>query len=99
VAAAIGVSRRYLHRLFEEESQSFRDALVALRIEACVAAFQDGAQAAKTIAEIAYSAGYADISQFNRHFRRLRGETPSAFRRAALREAANDGPHLAGRAA
>ena len=57
---------------------------MALRIEACLAAFGDENQVEKTIAEIAYSAGYADISQFNRHFRRLRGETPSASRRAAL---------------
>jgi len=83
VAAAVGVSRRYLHRLYAGNGRSFREELIALRIEACLAAFQDEAQADKTIAEIAYCAGYADISQFNRHFRRLRGETPSALRRAA----------------
>jgi AraC-like DNA-binding protein len=83
VAAAVGVSRRYLHRLYAEDGRTFRDELIALRIEACLAAFRDAAQADKTIAEIAYAAGYADISQFNRHFRRLKGGTPSALRRAA----------------
>jgi AraC-like DNA-binding protein len=83
VARAVGVSRRYLHRLYAEAGRSFREELIALRIAACLAAFRDGAQADRTIAEIAYAAGYADISQFNRHFRRLNGETPSALRRAA----------------
>jgi AraC-like DNA-binding protein len=92
VAAAVGVSRRYLHRLYAEDGRSFRDELVGLRIQACLDAFMDEDQVEKTIAEIAYSAGYADISQFNRHFRRLQGQTPSASRRAALDRRARDEP-------
>jgi len=88
VAEAVGVSRRYLHRIYAEEKRSFRGELVALRIEACVKAFLDEQQAERTIAEIAFSAGYADISQFNRHFRRLKGATPSAVRKAALADLA-----------
>ncbi|HEY3798268.1 MAG TPA: AraC family transcriptional regulator [Caulobacteraceae bacterium] len=84
VARAVGVSRRYLHRLFAEEQLSFREELIALRIEACMKAFLDENQADKTIAEIAFAAGYADISQFNRHFRKLKGATPSALRREAM---------------
>jgi AraC-like DNA-binding protein len=102
VAAAVGVSRRYLHRLFAQHGRSFRDELIALRIEACVQAFLDESQAGRTIAEIAFAAGYADISQFNRHFRRLRGATPSDLRRGARArqapEAIDDGRRL-GRAA
>jgi AraC-like DNA-binding protein len=84
VARAIGVSRRYLHKLFALETRSFRQELIALRIEACLKAFADKQQAGKTIAEIAFAAGYTDISQFNRHFRRLRGTTPSSTRQALL---------------
>jgi AraC-like DNA-binding protein len=84
VAAAVGVSRRYLHRLYTDDGRSFRGELIGLRIEACVRAFSDESQVDKTIAEIAFSAGYADISQFNRHFRRLKGATPSELRRASL---------------
>ncbi len=90
VAQAVGVSRRYLHRIYAEEGRSFREELIALRIEACLRAFLDEGQADKTIAEIAFAAGYADISQFNRHFRRLKGETPSALRRAGLERLAAD---------
>jgi AraC-like DNA-binding protein len=92
VAEALGISRRYLYRLLSEEGRTFRGELLGIRMEACVRAFRDGQQAEKTIAEIAYSVGYADISLFNRHFRKLRGETPSAARRAAsLSLAASEG--------
>jgi AraC-like DNA-binding protein len=87
-AEAIGVSRRYLHRLFTDAGRSFRRDLIALRIEACLKAFADPLQAGKTIAEIAYGAGYTDISQFNRHFRRLHGATPREVRRSLSAPAA-----------
>jgi AraC-like DNA-binding protein len=82
VAEALGLSRRYVHKLYAQEGRSFRQDLVGLRIEACLKAFQDDKQVGKTIAEIAFAAGYTDISQFNRHFRRLKGATPSDIRGA-----------------
>jgi AraC-like DNA-binding protein len=81
-AEALGLSRRYVHKLYAQEGRSFRQDLVALRIEACLRAFTDEKQVDKTIADIAYAAGYTDISQFNRHFRKLKGDTPSSVRRA-----------------
>lgn len=88
VAKAVGISRRYLHKLFTEAGRSFRAELVNLRIEACLRVFADEKQAGKTIADVAFAAGYTDISQFNRHFRRIHGETPSAARRALAARAA-----------
>jgi len=82
VAEALGLSRRYVHKLYAQEGRSFRQDLIALRIEACLRAFTDEQQVGKTIADIAYAAGYTDISQFNRHFRKLKGDTPSNVRRA-----------------
>ena len=82
VAEALSLSRRYVHKIYAQEGRSFRQDLIALRIEACLKAFQDDKQAGKTIAEIAFAAGYTDISQFNRHFRKLKGATPSTIRRA-----------------
>jgi AraC-like DNA-binding protein len=100
VADAVGISRRYLHRLYAEDGRSFRQELIGLRMEACLKAFLDAGQAEKTIAEIAFAAGYADISQFNRHFRRLKGATPSALRRAAQAEMlATDARPVRGRTA
>lgn len=80
-ADALGFSRRYVHKLYAQEGRSFRQELVALRIEACLRAFTDEKQGSKTIADIAFAAGYTDISQFNRHFRKLKDDTPSAVRR------------------
>jgi AraC-like DNA-binding protein len=37
------------------------------------------------IAELAFDAGFGDLSTFNHRFRRLLGTTPSAFRARALR--------------
>jgi AraC-like DNA-binding protein len=93
-ADALGLSRRYVHKLYSQESRSFRQELIALRIEACLRAFTDEKQSGKTIADIAFAAGYTDISQFNRHFRKLKGETPSAVRRvlAASLGKARKGP-------
>ncbi|MGA0603304.1 helix-turn-helix domain-containing protein [Caulobacter sp. KR2-114] len=84
VAEALGLSRRYVHKLYAQEGRSFRQDLIGLRIEACLRAFTDEQQAGKTIADIAYAAGYTDISQFNRHFRKLKGDTPSNVRRALV---------------
>jgi AraC-like DNA-binding protein len=80
-ADALGLSRRYVHKLYAQDGRSFRQELIALRIEACLRAFADEKQSGKTIADIAFAAGYTDISQFNRHFRKLKGDTPSAVRR------------------
>ncbi len=88
VARAVGISRRYLHKLFTEAGRSFRTELVNLRIEACLKVFADEKQAGKTIADVAFAAGYTDISQFNRHFRRIHGETPSTARRDLAARAA-----------
>ena len=73
---------------------------MGLRIDACARAFLDDSQAGKTIAEIAFAAGYTDISQFNRHFRRIKGQTPSELRKAAMVQAASaDDIRRLGRAA
>jgi AraC-like DNA-binding protein len=84
VASAVGVSRRYLHKLFERHHRTFRAALIDLRIDACTRAFLDESQVDKSIAEIAFAVGYTDMSEFNRHFRRRHGAPPKTFRRAAL---------------
>jgi AraC family transcriptional regulator, positive regulator of tynA and feaB len=45
------------------------------------------AQHGKTIAEIAYAAGFRDISYFNRLFKRSLGMAPREFRRAMTTKA------------
>jgi AraC-like DNA-binding protein len=79
-AEALQISVRYLHKLMIASGRSFRGELTQLRLEACRAALADPFRAGETIAEIAFSAGFNDLSQFNRHFRAAFGATPSAAR-------------------
>ena len=61
--------------------RSFREALTELRLEAARQAFAANGAPRQTIADIAISVGFNDLSQFNRHFRNAYGMTPRAARR------------------
>ncbi len=84
-ADALQISVRYLHKLMIQSGRSYREELTRLRLEACRAALADPFRASETIAEIAFSAGFNDLSQFNRHFRAAFGITPSSVRIAGAR--------------
>ncbi len=83
-AEALQISVRYLHKLMIASGRSFREELTRLRLEACRAALSDPFRSSETIAEIAFSAGFNDLSQFNRHFRTAFGVTPSKARVDAI---------------
>ncbi len=83
-AEALQISVRYLHKLMIQAGRSFREELTRLRLEACRAALTDAFRGGETIAEIAFSAGFNDLSQFNRHFRAAFGMTPSRARADAV---------------
>lgn len=83
VARRQKVSPRYIQRLFAAEGTSFSDHLRALRLEDARARLD--AAAPQTIADIAFAAGFGDVSSFNRAFRRRYGLTPSQVRAEALR--------------
>lgn len=77
VAAAFGISERYVHKLFARGGESFSDVMRAIRLDACARDLAGG----RPIGAIAYEAGFSDLSYFNRTFRARFGETPSAWRR------------------
>lgn len=81
VAARLGISARYVHRLFEEEGLSFSAYVQRLRMDQVRGRLVDPRHAHRRIAELAFEAGFRDLSTFNRAFRRYYGETPSATRR------------------
>jgi AraC-like DNA-binding protein len=83
-ADALQISVRYLHKLMIQSGRSFREELTRLRLEACRAVLADPFRQGETIAEIAFSAGFNDLSQFNRHFRAAFGVTPSRARNQAI---------------
>jgi AraC-like DNA-binding protein len=75
------LSARSLHRLFVKHSgESVSDYLCRLRIgRACMRLVESDA----TVSLIAYEVGLANLANFNRHFRRVRQTTPTAYREAA----------------
>jgi AraC-like DNA-binding protein len=82
LAARFRCSERYVHRLFATTGRSVGEHVNEKRIAACTRRLLDHNSAHKTIAEIAFAAGFRDISHFNRLFKRCNGLAPREFRRA-----------------
>ena len=83
LAANFRCSERYVHRLFATTGRSVGEHVNEKRISVCTRSLLDHNSAHMTIAEIAFTAGFRDISHFNRLFKRCNGLTPREFRRVA----------------
>jgi AraC-like DNA-binding protein len=88
VATYLGVTPRYIHLLFETEGLSCNKFIVERRLERAYEMLFDSQHSDRTITAIAFTAGFSDLSHFNRAFRRLFGMTPSDVRHAG-RDAGN----------
>jgi AraC-like DNA-binding protein len=84
VADTLGLSRRYVQQLLEETGKSFTEHLTERRLERAFAMLADRRCLHLAIIDIAFAAGFGDVSHFNRVFRRRYGETPSGVRAAAI---------------
>jgi AraC family transcriptional regulator, positive regulator of tynA and feaB len=82
-------SERYVHKLFAGTGRSVGEHVNDRRIAACTHDLLDSRRKT-TIAEIAFAAGFRDISHFNRLFKRSAGASPREFRRAAAETAHED---------
>jgi AraC-like DNA-binding protein len=82
-AAQLNISARYLHRMLEPTGRTFSEHLIKCRLERAAAMLSDPNSAHLRIGDIASRVGFADISHFNRSFRRAYGETPRSLRNAA----------------
>lgn len=80
IATALGLSERYLQRLFEEHGQTISELIMATRLDAVRRSLGAAASRHLSTAGIATACGFSDISSFNRSFRRAYGETPTAVR-------------------
>jgi AraC-like DNA-binding protein len=80
VAVHLGVTPRYIHMLFENETESFSEFLLAQRLTHVHQALTDQRFAGRSISTIAFDSGFSDLSSFNRAFRRRFGMTPSEVR-------------------
>ena len=75
-------SQRYVHKLFSTTGRSVGEHINGQRILVCTRNLLDHAHRRATVAEIAFNAGFRDISHFNRLFKRSTGLAPREFRRA-----------------
>jgi AraC-like DNA-binding protein len=82
VAARHGVTRRYVHKLFESEGITFTQFILHHRLDRAHRLLRDQRFVSRNITTIAYDVGFSDLSYFNRAFRRRYGATPSDIRAA-----------------
>jgi len=80
VAARHGVTPRYVHKLFEDDGVTYSQFVLWHRLDRALRTLRDPRHAARRIGDIAYDAGFGDLSYFNRAFRRRYGATPSELR-------------------
>jgi AraC-like DNA-binding protein len=83
LAGKFHCSERYVHKLFVGTGRSVGEHVNDKRITACTRDLLDNPKK-RTIAEIAFAAGFRDISYFNRLFKRINGTAPREFRRATI---------------
>ena len=78
VARAVGMSDFYFCKLFGRVTGvTFTRYLAQQRVEVAKQSLQNPGV---RITDVAYAAGFQSLSQFNRIFRRVAGETPTSFR-------------------
>ncbi len=82
VAKRQGISDSYIRKLFESEGTSFSRFVLARRLEHARRMLTELGWAHRSIASIAFDAGFGDLSYFNRTFKRCYGLTPSEVRDA-----------------
>jgi len=82
VAARHGVTPRYVQKLFEEQGVTYTQFVLQHRLDSALRMLRDPRCAARRISDIAYDAGFSDLSYFNRTFRRRYEATPSEVRNA-----------------
>ena len=92
VAAGFGISPRYLHILFANESETVSSYILRRRLEECGKQLTDVLWQRRTITEIAFGWGFNNATHFARVFRNHYGTSPREYRNSqARREMAVDG--------
>lgn len=81
VAAAMGISVRYLHQVLQPTGRSLGDHVLEARLECCRRDLRDPLQSGRSITDIAFAAGFNHAGHFSRAFRRRYGLNPTDFRR------------------
>ena len=83
IAAAFGVSTRYVHALFEDAPVTVGRYIRSQRVTACRQTLESGSHACQSLTEVALAWGFYDLSHMSRSFREELGMTPSEIRQRA----------------
>ena len=81
VAAAFGLSDRYLRMLFESEGESLAAYIQRRRLDESARQLRDARCDSRTISEIAFAWGFNSLGSFDRAFRAQFDTTPGRYRR------------------
>ena len=80
IAHAVGISVRYLHKLFEDEAETIHALILRKRLEKARELLHDPAYAGHSIEQIAYATGFSSAPHFSRSFKKHFGLNPSDAR-------------------
>ncbi|RKF48571.1 helix-turn-helix domain-containing protein [Paraburkholderia fungorum] len=80
-ATALGVSRRYIHRMFESTGTPYRTFVLQHRLECCRSDLLNPMCAALSIEQIGWRNGFKDAAHFSRRFHTRYGLSPREFRK------------------
>jgi len=90
IAAACGISVRYLHQLFTDSEFTVTEWIMESRLTEARRLLSDARRPFRTVADIAHRCGFEDPSHFSRRFRTRFGETPGEVRNRALASRCHD---------
>lgn len=83
IAAAFGVSTRYVHTLFKDEPLTVGRYIRSLRTQACRRALESRETGDASLTDVALNWGFYDLSHMSRCFREEFGASPGEFRSPA----------------
>jgi AraC-like DNA-binding protein len=86
VAARHGISPRHVRRLFEAGGTTFSEFVLEQRLTHAYRLLTDPSVCDRPISSIAFDCGFADLSYFNRTFRRTFGAPPTDVRALIRRQ-------------
>lgn len=86
IAAALGISPRYLRLLFSEEDETISRYVTRRRLAEATREVADSAWRGSTITDIAYHWGFSDAARFSRVFREQFGVPPRRYRQALIKQ-------------
>ncbi|EED36765.1 helix-turn-helix- domain containing protein, AraC type [Luminiphilus syltensis NOR5-1B] len=80
VAEAQNISTRYLHKLFQGETETIHSLILTKRLEKSAMLLKDSAYAGHSIEKVAYSVGFSSPAHFSKAFKKYFGQSPSECR-------------------